>query len=79
VRNWRRLLAAYDVDRQLERGYSLTLTAEGTLVRHVGDLAPGREIVTRLADGSVDSTVTRTQPAPARAEPDHQSETDGNA
>ena len=27
VRSWRRLLAAYDVDRQLERGYSLTLTA----------------------------------------------------
>ena len=26
VHGWRRLLAAYDVDRQLERGYSLTLT-----------------------------------------------------
>ena len=26
VQSWRRLLAAYDVDRQLERGYSLTLT-----------------------------------------------------
>jgi exodeoxyribonuclease VII large subunit len=57
VRGWRRLLAAYDVDRQLERGYSLTLAADGTLVRRAGDVAPGQEIVTRLAGGSVRSTV----------------------
>ena len=59
VRGWRRLLAAYDVERQLERGYSLTLTAAGTLVRRAGDVAPGEQIVTRLADGSVRSTVER--------------------
>jgi exodeoxyribonuclease VII large subunit len=59
VRAWRRLLAAYDVDRQLERGYSLTLTADGALVRRAGDVAAGQEIVTRLADGSVRSTVER--------------------
>jgi exonuclease VII large subunit len=70
VRNWRRLLAAYDVDRQLARGYSLTLTPDGTLVRRVGDLALDQEIVTRLADGTVRSTVTSAQPAQARAEPD---------
>ena len=57
VRGWRRLLAAYDVDRQLERGYSLTLTADGALVRRAGDVAPGAQIVTRLADGTVRSTV----------------------
>ena len=33
VQSWRRLLAAYDVERQLERGYSLTLTVAGHLVR----------------------------------------------
>ncbi|HEY6473955.1 MAG TPA: exodeoxyribonuclease VII large subunit, partial [Acidimicrobiales bacterium] len=57
VRGWRRLLAAYDVDRQLERGYSLTLRADGSLVRSAGDMAPGAAIVTRLADGTVHSTV----------------------
>ena len=36
VQSWRRLLAAYDVDRQLERGYSLTLTLDGRLVRGAG-------------------------------------------
>ena len=33
LHSWRRLLSAYDVERQLERGYSLTLTAGGALVR----------------------------------------------
>jgi exodeoxyribonuclease VII large subunit len=66
VHNWRRLLAAYDVDRQLERGYSLTLTPAGTLVRRAADLAPDQEIVTRLADGTVRSTVTGTDSAPGR-------------
>ena len=57
LHGWRRLLAAYDVERQLERGYSLTLTAEGTLVRSASDLSVAQEIVTRLADGTVRSTV----------------------
>jgi exodeoxyribonuclease VII large subunit len=57
MNGWRRLVAAYDVDRQLERGYSLTLAADGALVRRASDVAPGEQIVTRLADGSVQSTV----------------------
>ena len=63
VTSWRRLLAAYDVDRQLERGYSLTLSASGSLVRSAGDLAEGDAIVTRFADGTARSRVeeaTRT-------------------
>jgi exodeoxyribonuclease VII large subunit len=58
LRGWRRLLAAYDVERQLERGYSLTVAADGALVRSAGHVAPGQEIVTRLADGTVRSTVS---------------------
>ena len=57
VLSWRRLLSAYDVDRQLERGYSLTLTADGALVRSAGAVGEGQEIVTRFADGTVRSTV----------------------
>ncbi len=57
VHSWRRLLSAYDVERQLERGYSLTLTAGGALVRGASDVVEGQEIVTRFADGSVRSTV----------------------
>ncbi len=62
VQSWRRLLAAYDVDRQLERGYSLTLTAEGQLVRSAGGLTAEQEIVTRLADGTVRSRVQAVRP-----------------
>jgi exodeoxyribonuclease VII large subunit len=57
VQSWRRLLAAYDVERQLERGYSLTLTAAGDLVRSATALADEQEIVTRFADGTVRSRV----------------------
>ena len=60
---WRRLLAAYDVERQLERGYSLTLTTDGSLVRGAAELAVQQEIVTRFADGTVRSRVERTTPA----------------
>jgi exodeoxyribonuclease VII large subunit len=67
VRAMRRLLDAYDVERQLERGYSLTLRADGTLVRGAGDVAPGDELVTRFADGSVRSRVEGTLGAGAGA------------
>jgi exodeoxyribonuclease VII large subunit len=70
VASWRRLLAAYDVERQLERGYSLTLTADGALVRGIGQLAEGQEIVTRLADGSLRSTVSASEARPQGAGPE---------
>jgi exodeoxyribonuclease VII large subunit len=57
VQSWRRLLTAYDVDRQLERGYSLTLTSEGQLVRNATALTEQQDIVTRFADGTVRSRV----------------------
>jgi exodeoxyribonuclease VII large subunit len=60
--SWRRLLTAYDVDRQLERGYSLTLSASGALVRSASQVAVGDEIVTRFADGTARSRVEETQP-----------------
>ena len=63
VESWRRLLAAYDVERQLERGYSLTLTADGRLVRSASALAENQEIVTRLADGTVSSRVVAVRAA----------------
>jgi exodeoxyribonuclease VII large subunit len=57
VQSWRRLLAAYDVDRQLERGYTLTLTPDGQLVRSADGIEVGQEIVTRFADGTARSRV----------------------
>jgi exodeoxyribonuclease VII large subunit len=55
--SWRRLLAAYDVGRQLERGYTLTVGADGAIVRSVAALAPGSVLMTRFADGTVVSDV----------------------
>jgi len=71
LHSWRRLLVAYDVDRQLERGYSLTLTTDGALLRSAGDVAEQQQIVTRFADGTVRSRVeaadVKQEPASPRA------------
>jgi exodeoxyribonuclease VII large subunit len=72
LQSFRRLLTAYDVDRQLERGYSLTHTADGQLVRSAAELGPGSEIVTRFADGTARS---RVESAEVRADaPDEKNE-----
>ena len=68
VVTWRRLLAAYDVERQLERGYTLTLGGDGRVVRSAGLVSAGQELVTRFADGTARSTVTSAEPRPT--EPD---------
>jgi len=54
---WRRLLAAYDIDRQLERGYTITLRPDGAVVRSATEVRAGAQVVTRFADGSARSTV----------------------
>jgi exodeoxyribonuclease VII large subunit len=57
VVSWRRLLAAYDVERQLERGYTLTFDEQGDLVRAARGLDTGSVLVTRFADGTARSAV----------------------
>jgi exodeoxyribonuclease VII large subunit len=54
---WRRLLAAYDVDRQLERGYTLTFDHRGRVVRSVAEVAEGSALTTRFSDGTARSLV----------------------
>jgi exodeoxyribonuclease VII large subunit len=58
---WRRLLAAYDVTRQLERGYTLTLDEEGRIVREAGRIRPGAALLTKFADGTVRSAVQQVE------------------
>lgn len=54
-----RHLSPYGV---LERGYSITLNADGRVVRGVQGLTPGARLTTRLAGGSVDSVVEAVNP-----------------
>jgi hypothetical protein len=42
----------------LERGYSITADATGRILTNAADAPPGTEIYTRLADGSLRSTVS---------------------
>jgi exodeoxyribonuclease VII large subunit len=50
-------IGAHDPGLALARGWSITTTADGRLVRHPDDAPPGTALVTRLASGSVRSTV----------------------
>jgi exodeoxyribonuclease VII large subunit len=49
--------AAADPVRVLARGFTVTRTTDGRLVRRAGDVAAGDSLVTTLADGAVRSTV----------------------
>jgi exodeoxyribonuclease VII large subunit len=64
VESWRRLLSAYDIDRQLERGYTITLGPDGHVVRSVSELEAGSSLITRFADGRARSTVDATESRP---------------
>jgi exodeoxyribonuclease VII large subunit len=64
---WRRLLGAYDYQRQLERGYSVTRDESGRVIRSVRGVATGARLRTRVIDGELVSAVEQTgvaDPAP---------------
>ena len=50
-------VAATDPRRAMARGWSITRSADGAIVRSVADAPPGTELHTTLADGTVRSTV----------------------
>ena len=54
-------LQAADPSRLLHMGYSMTLTADGRLLRSVADTEAGQTIVTRLADGEIQSIIQETK------------------
>ena len=58
-------LRALDPARLLARGWSITTTADGRLLRSSSTAEPGAVLVTRVTDGNVTSTVTTSAPAPS--------------
>ena len=58
----RAVLEAYDPKRQLARGWTLTHTLDGRLVRQVTDLSRGDCLITTFATGVATSTVTGVTP-----------------
>lgn len=50
-------LGALDPARAMERGWSITRTAAGSVVRRSDDVKPGDMVVTTLAEGTITSTV----------------------
>jgi len=58
------LLRSLGPDSVLARGFSITATADGTILRSVTDAKEGSKIVTQLADGSIVSTVSERTKRP---------------
>jgi exodeoxyribonuclease VII large subunit len=52
-----RLCIQFDPARVLERGFSVTRTEDGTIVRRASEVTSGQRIVTRLVEGSFTSRV----------------------
>lgn len=50
-------LTALDPQQVLNRGFSVTLDASGRALRRAGDVRSGDRLVTRLAEGTIESTV----------------------
>ena len=55
-----RHVRALDPARVIARGWSITRTADGTLVRRIADAPVGAEVHTTVADGTLVATVTAT-------------------
>jgi exodeoxyribonuclease VII large subunit len=58
-------LRALDPQRVLERGYTITRTGDGTVVRSAAAVAPGELLVTETGEGSVRSRVVDEGAEPA--------------
>jgi exodeoxyribonuclease VII large subunit len=52
----------------LNRGYALVYSADGELLRNSADVRAGDSIRARLALGSIEAEVTRTEPSPTLTE-----------
>jgi exodeoxyribonuclease VII large subunit len=63
LQSLRKSLVLLGPQQTLERGYSITQRAAGEIVHQAGDVVPGEQIVTLLADGQVTSTVEKTGPS----------------
>ncbi len=62
-----RHLQAIAPRRVLERGFSITLRADGRLVRSIRDAKPGDALLTHVSDGSIESTTSGSpRPTPRR-------------
>ena len=56
-----RELTAIDPRLVLRRGYSYTTNTKCGLIRSVRDVKPGQQMVTHVADGSIESRVGRAR------------------
>jgi exodeoxyribonuclease VII large subunit len=59
IQQYHRLIEASQPENICRRGFSITRTAEGVLVRSEADVQQGQTITTQLAEGYLESTIDR--------------------
>ncbi|MEQ8841702.1 MAG: exodeoxyribonuclease VII large subunit [Acidimicrobiales bacterium] len=64
-------VTALDPAIALARGWSITRTDDGRVLRSVADLQPGATLTTRVADGTTTSTITDVDLDPSPHDPEH--------
>ena len=55
-------LQALSPSRILDRGYSLTMTEDGRVMKSIHDIQPGMKVMTQLKDGMMTAEVIETKP-----------------
>ena len=64
-------VGALDPARTMARGWSITRTEAGTVVRRTSEVRPGSVLLTSVADGTITSTVADTDAPPSREDTTH--------
>ena len=54
-------LSALNPRQVLNRGYSISTTKDGKVIKTVKDVQPGQEIITSLNDGTINSTIDKVE------------------
>ena len=58
----KRILIVLSPEQVLARGFSITRTSTGKVIKQARDITVGEELITTLADGSVSSVVDKITP-----------------
>ncbi len=59
--NRHKLLSAFNPERQIERGWSLTTRLDGAIVKEISQVEEGSDIITRLKGGNLKSKIERIE------------------
>jgi len=61
INNLKNLLKSFNPERVLARGYSMTLSADGKVIKSSSDITINETVTTKLSKGKFDSKITKKE------------------